>query len=112
MYYTHGDTVIYRSDTPKRNPQRFEQRERPAEKEPRPAEPSTRQVLTARIYQLEERLARLEADLEEARQASVQPAPRKGGGPRQGQGGEVKVSLHAEGGTQATVGQVRMVSQD
>lgn len=115
MYYTHGDTVIYRSDRPERTPQRPWQRAPEREREARPAEPSTRQLLMRRVSALEERLTRLEAELEEARQASARPAQRQGqsNGPRLAPGGgEVKVSLHAEGGTQATVGQVRMVSQE
>ncbi|MFZ5823842.1 MAG: hypothetical protein ACOY94_05875 [Bacillota bacterium] len=114
MYYTHGDMVIYRSDRPERTPQR--PRVRTPEREPgeRPVEPSTKQVLLRRVSELEERLARLEAELEEARPGG-RPAQRQAheAGPRQHpRSSEVKVSLHAEGGTQATVGPVRMVSQD
>lgn len=122
MYYTHGDTVVYRSDRPEKS----DRKERPRrsrdlggepEQEPRRFEcqPAVEQVLAERVQQLEERLARLEAELEEARQYSARQAPRQGGViPVQapGQRGQVKVSLHAEGGAQATVGQVRMVSQD
>lgn len=112
MYYTHGDTVIFRSDRPERTPQRPRQRAPEREREERPVEPSTRQVLLNRVSALEERIARLEAELEEARQAPPRPE-RQSSGPRVApSGGQVKVSLHADGGTQATVGQVRMVSQD
>lgn len=120
MYYTHGDTVIFRSDRPERTPPhtRKRAREREAEErvqEPRRSQPSVEQVLAMRVSELEERLARIEAELQAAREVEVArpapPTPRQGGGGRQRQGqapGEVKVSLHAEGGAQATVGQVRM----
>lgn len=112
MFYTHGDTVVFRSDRPDRQ-ERTQPRARQREREPRPAEPSLEQRLAERVAQLEERLARLEAELAEAREAGDRPAPRRaGGGARKGQAGEVKVSLHAEGGAQASVGQVRMLSQD
>ncbi|MFZ5814480.1 MAG: hypothetical protein ACOY93_04175 [Bacillota bacterium] len=109
MYYTHGDTVIFRSDRLERPPER-----RRRERDPgvRPSKPSPEQVLTARILQLEERLARLEAELEQARQA---PPPRQGGQTRgrSGKGEQaVRVSLHAQGGAQATVGEVRLLQDD
>lgn len=107
MYYSHGDTVIFRSDRPQRPfvPSR--------ERGQRPSAPPLEIVLADRVAQLEARLSQLEASLTEARQAQAQApsrsAPKKGGskGP-----GEVRVSLQADGGSQATVGQVRMLQEE
>jgi uncharacterized coiled-coil DUF342 family protein len=76
MYYTHGDAVVYRSNS-RQEPKR-KRRERPpeAQREERPAEPSREEQLAERLAQLEARLERVEAGLEEARKA---PAPRSGG---------------------------------
>lgn len=119
MSYTHGDTVIFRSDRPERSlpRSRLREPERDREREPRHAQPRAEQIWETRLSVLEERLARLEAELAEAREAARhQPDPpvaRSGGSKgKKGQAGGVKVSLHAEGGAQATVGEVRMRSDE
>lgn len=119
MFYGDGETVIFRSGDPRhqRGPSRRGKRAPEPEYEERRAAPapSLGQVLNERMAHLEARLERLEAQLEQARQAAAPPAPPAGGGGRRsrgGQGGEVKVSLHAEGGAQATVGTVRMISEE
>lgn len=120
MYYTNGDTLVFRADSRTEwSPSRRRERAPGLDqvREPRRAERSAEHPLADRVAQLEARLERLEADLAEARQAqavqATSPSPSRGGRrSRSNPGNEVKVSLHAEDGAQATVGQVRMLSED
>jgi len=104
MYYTHGDTVVFRSTRPERVAPRFDQRLRGPERESRRVERSA-DTLLERIERLEARVAELEAELRSARRHAARGAPGAGEQPA----GEVRVSVHAEGGTHATVGPVRFI---
>lgn len=104
MYYTHGDTVVFRSNRPERVTPRFDQRSRGPERESRRVERPA-DTLLERLEKLEARVAELEAELKAARRHPSRAAS----GPGEQPAGEVRVSLHAEGGTHATVGPVRFI---
>lgn len=105
MYYTtHGDTVVYRSNRPDRAASRSDPRLRAPERESRRLERPA-DALLERLERLEARVAELEAELRAARRHAGRGKP----GQEAQAGGEVRVSVHAEGGTHATVGPVRIV---
>lgn len=115
MYYSHGDTVIFRSDRSQRP--FVPSRERERGQGHRPSAPPLEIVLADRVAQLEARLSQLETALTAAREAqaaaattaAARPGSKKGGGKGPS---EVRVSLQADGGAQATVGQVRMLQEE
>ncbi len=108
MYYSHGDTVIYRSTE-----QRLGQPPRGRQAPRRRREPVPEASLSDRIARLEARIAELEEELAVGRMGGG----RRPTAPLVGETGarnmpqvpeSIKVSLHAGNGAHATVGQVRV----
>lgn len=107
MYYSDGETLIFRSDQQRRPPTRQ------AARGPQRATAPDWNQLVARMSKLEERLSLLEQRLAMAQSA---PSPERRAKepeeiPTPVAAGNVRVSLHAEGGAVATVGPVKVEHQ-
>lgn len=104
MYYSDGETLVFRSDQQRRPPARQ------APREPQRAVAPDWNQLVARMSKLEERIGQLEQLL-----AAAQSAPTPGRRAKEPEavptaitGSDVRVSLHAAGGTMAAVGPVKV----
>lgn len=104
MYYSDGETLIFRSDQQRRPPPRQ------APREPQRATAPDWNQLVARMSKLEERLSQLEQRLAAAQ--SAPPARRRAQEPEDLPttiaASDIRVSLHADGGAMATVGPIKI----